>query len=123
MRSYGPRPGSDPGLSLRLADSEAVPASGHCWDIRVYTQFMKIVKVRRVGNSNVVSIPRELEAHGYAPGTSVLVEELDGGELRIMPTEQLRERIRTIGERVVAEHPEALKILAEHDPDSESTPQ
>lgn len=83
---------------------------------------MKIVKVRRVGNSNVVSIPRELEAHGYAPGTSVLVEELDGGELRILPTEQLRERIRTVGERVVAEHPEALKILAEHDPDSERTP-
>lgn len=82
---------------------------------------MKIVKVRRVGNSNVVSIPRELEAHGYAPGTSVL-EELDGGELRIMPTEQLRERIRTIGERVVADHPEALKILAEHDPGSERTP-
>jgi antitoxin component of MazEF toxin-antitoxin module len=84
---------------------------------------MKIVKVRRVGNSNVVSIPREFEAHGYAPGTSVLVEEFDGGELRILPTEQLRERIRTIGERVVAEHPEALKILAEHDPDSESTRQ
>jgi len=59
---------------------------------------MKIVKVRRVGNSNVVSIPREFEARGYAPGTSVLVEELDGGELRILPTEQLRERIRTIGE-------------------------
>ena len=84
---------------------------------------MKIVRVRRVGNSNVVSIPREFEAHGYAPGTSVLVEELDSGELRIMPTEQLRERIRTAGERVVAEHPEALKILAEHDPDSESTQQ
>jgi antitoxin component of MazEF toxin-antitoxin module len=91
-------------------------------DIPVYTGAMKIVKIRRVGNSNVVSIPRELESHGYAPGTSVLVEELDGGELRILPTEQLRERIRTIGERVVAEHPEALKILAEHDPDCESTP-
>jgi len=83
---------------------------------------MKIVKVRRVGNSNVVSIPRELEVHGYAPGTSVLVEALEGGELRITPTEQLRERIRTIGERVVADHPEALKILAEHDPDSARTP-
>jgi len=83
---------------------------------------MKIVKVRRVGNSNVVSIPRELEAHGYAPGTSVLIEELDDGELRILPTEQLRERIRTIGERVAAAHPEALKILAEHDPGSKRTP-
>lgn len=77
---------------------------------------MKIVKVRRVGNSNVVSIPRELEARGYAPGSSVLLEELDDGELRIIPTEQVRDRIRTIGRRVVSEHREALKILAEHDP-------
>ena len=88
----------------------------------MYTDTMKIVKVRRVGNSNVVSIPRELKAHGYTPGTSVLVEELDGGELRILPTEQLREKIRTIGERVIAEHPDALKILAEHDPVSKRAP-
>lgn len=77
---------------------------------------MKVVKVRRVGNSNVVSIPRELEARGYAPGTSVLVEELEGGELRIMPTSQVRDRIRDVGRRVVADHGEALKILADHDP-------
>lgn len=80
---------------------------------------MKIVKVRRVGNSNVVSIPRELEARGYVPGTSVLVEELEGGELRIMPTDQVRDRIRGVGRRVVGERAEALKILAEHDPASE----
>jgi antitoxin component of MazEF toxin-antitoxin module len=110
------------GLSLHLVTGK-LRGKPKSWDIRVYTDAMKIVKVRRVGNSNVVSIPRELEAHGYAPGTSVLVEELRGGELRILPTEQLRERIHTIGERVVAEHPEALKILAEHDPDSEPTPQ
>jgi len=79
---------------------------------------MKVVKVRRVGNSNVVSIPRELEARGYVPGTSVLVEELPSGELRIMPTEQLRDRIRESGRRVVDEHSEALRILADHDPDS-----
>jgi len=78
---------------------------------------MRIVKVRRVGNSNVVSIPREFEANGYTPGSSVLVEELPGGELRIMPTDKLREHIRQAGRRVVSEHPEALRILAEHDPD------
>lgn len=78
---------------------------------------MRIVKVRRVGNSNVVSIPREFEANGYTPGSSVLVEELPGGELRIMPTDKLREHIKQIGRRVVSEHPEALRILAEHDPD------
>jgi antitoxin component of MazEF toxin-antitoxin module len=79
---------------------------------------VKVVKVRRVGNSNVISIPKEYEGHGYAPGSSVLVEELPGGELRIMSTERVRERIRDVGERVVAEHTEALQILADHDPDA-----
>jgi antitoxin component of MazEF toxin-antitoxin module len=79
---------------------------------------VKVVKVRRVGNSNVISIPREYEAQGYAPGSSVLVEELPGGELRITSTEQVRERIRDIGERVVAEHSQALQTLADHDPDT-----
>lgn len=94
--------------------------AGQQQDIHVYTRFMKVVKVRRVGNSNVVSIPRELESRGYAPGTSVLVEELEGGGLRIMPTDQVRERIRDVGRRVVADRAEALKILAEHDPDDDS---
>jgi antitoxin component of MazEF toxin-antitoxin module len=79
---------------------------------------VNIVKVRRVGNSNVVSIPREFEASGYAPGSSVLIERLDSGELRILPTEQVRERIRDVSRRLVAEHPEALDILAGHDPDA-----
>ena len=79
---------------------------------------MKIVKIRRVGNSNVVSIPREFEAQGFTPGSSVLVEELPGGELRILPVERVREHIREIGRRVVTEHPEALEILATHDPDA-----
>jgi antitoxin component of MazEF toxin-antitoxin module len=77
---------------------------------------VKIVKVRRVGNSNVVSIPREFESSGYAPGSSVLVEQLADGELRILPTDRVRDRIRQTARRVVAEHPEALDILAKHDP-------
>jgi len=79
---------------------------------------MKVVKVRRVGNSNVISIPREFEARGYAPGSSVLVEELPGGELRVMSAEKVSEHIRDIGQRLVAEHSEALEILANHDPDA-----
>jgi len=78
---------------------------------------MKIVKIRRVGNSNVLTIPRELEKSGYVPGSSVLVEELAGGELRILSTDRVRERIRDVGRRVTSEHAEALEILARHDPD------
>jgi len=86
-------------------------------DMPVYTGGMKIVKVRRVGNSNVVSLPRELEASGYVPGTSVLVEELADGELRILPTEMVRTRVRQIAGRTVSDRAEALEILAKHDAD------
>ena len=79
---------------------------------------MRIVKIRRVGNSNVVSIPREYEAKGFTPGSSVLLDETADGELRLLPTERLREQIRDVGRRVVADHPEALRILAEHDPEA-----
>jgi antitoxin component of MazEF toxin-antitoxin module len=82
---------------------------------------MKIVKVRRVGNSNVVSLPRELEASGYVPGTSVLVEELADGELRILPTEMLRTRVRQIASRAVSDRSQALEILASHDADLDSS--
>jgi len=36
------------------------------------------------------SIPREFEVRGYAPDSSVLVEELPDGDLRIMFTEKVR---------------------------------
>lgn len=79
---------------------------------------MKVLKVRRVGNSNVVSIPREYEAKGFAPGSSVLIDETPDGELRLLPTEKLRERIRETGRRIVDEHQAALEILAQHNPET-----
>ncbi len=93
-----------------------------CHRISAYTlRRMKIVKVRRVGNSNVVSIPRELEASGYTPGSSVLIEEFADGELRIIPTDRVRERIRQTARRVVTEHPKALEILANDQPHDDSS--
>ena len=82
---------------------------------------MKIVKVRRVGNSNVISLPRELEASGYVPGTSVLVEELSDGELRILSTDRVRERVREIAARAVSERAEALEILSSYDADQDAS--
>jgi hypothetical protein len=70
--------------SVAIAEQTAITRA-----ILVYTGDMKVVKIRRVGNSNVISIPREFEAQGYTPGSSVLVEELPDGELRIMSTESL----------------------------------
>jgi len=67
----------------------------------------------------VVSIPREFEASGYTPGSSVLVEELADGELRILPTDRVRERVRQVADQLVGEHPEAMDILANNDPDAD----
>lgn len=111
-------PGRSGTIALLLVAIVAIDLQ-HPLDMRVYTCGVKIVKVRRVGNSNVVSIPREFEKSGYAPGASVLVEELSGGELRILPTDKLRQRVRQIADRVVDAHPEAMRILAEHAPDEQ----
>src|SRR5439155_15569608 len=51
---------------------------------------MRILKVRRVGNSNVVSTPREYEAKGFTPGSSVLLDELPDGELRLLHRQAAR---------------------------------
>ena len=76
---------------------------------------MRLVKVRRVGNSNVVSIPREMEALGFAQDVPVLVTALPSGELRMLPVSRLRDIIRDHGRRVIAEDREAIQILEDHD--------
>ncbi len=81
----------------------------------MYIHDVKILKVRRVGNSNVVSLPREFEAAGYGPGASVLVEQLEDGSLHLVRTDELRDLIRSRGKRLIARHAEALAILAGHD--------
>ena len=79
---------------------------------------MMIVKLRRVGKSNVVSLPCEFEGRGYLPGASVLVEELPEGGLRLTPAEQVRERIVELVVVWSTSNQDALRILAEHDPDA-----
>src|SRR5690349_17867838 len=64
---------------------------------------MQMVKVRRVGNSNVISLSREFESQGFTPGTTVIVEALPSGELRITAAETVRritpERARQLAEQ------------------------
>ncbi len=76
---------------------------------------MQIVKVRRVGNSNVVTLPHQLEAAGYTPGTSVVIELAPTGELILMTADRIRARILEIGRRVIEEEREALDLLAAYD--------
>jgi antitoxin component of MazEF toxin-antitoxin module len=125
VRTWCLRPRPSQSVRERPTSAGDLEARLRCrWElayIRVYTVCMKVVKVRRVGNSNVVSLPRELEASGYVPGTSVLVEELPDGELRILPTDRVRERVRVIAARAVSERAEALEILAGYDADQDAS--
>ncbi len=86
-----------------------------CAYILVYTDVMKLVKIRRVGHSNVVSIPREHEDLGFEANVPVLVTALPSGELRVLPASRLRHMIRDYGRRVIAEDRAALQILEDHD--------
>lgn len=75
---------------------------------------MQTVKIRRVGNSNVVSIPRGLEKLGFAEGTSVAVVPTRTGELILIPADRLDDYIDEVGRRVVERHGAALDKLAAH---------
>lgn len=76
---------------------------------------MKLVKIRRVGNSNVVSIPPQHEDLGFKPEAQVLVTALPSGELRVLPVANVRKMILEYGRRVIAEDRRALRILEDHD--------
>ena len=76
---------------------------------------MKIVKVRRVGNSNMVALPKEWESSGFGPGSYVLVERDQAGEVRLLRAGDISERIDAIAGEMIEKHAKALKILAEHD--------
>ncbi|MFI5266940.1 MAG: hypothetical protein ACHQ7M_06125 [Chloroflexota bacterium] len=76
---------------------------------------MELVKVRRVGSSDVVTIPRSLGAAGFEAGTEVAIDLLPSGALLVQPAAKIRESIQDIGKKVIGEHREALKILEDYD--------
>jgi antitoxin component of MazEF toxin-antitoxin module len=76
---------------------------------------MKINRVRKVGNSRVISLPPELEAVGFREGAQVVIQEMPTGEVRLLPTDRLRSIVREYGRRVVMENRKALDMLADHD--------
>lgn len=80
---------------------------------------MKMLKVRRVGNSNMVALPKEWEEAGFGPGDFVLVERDLAGEIRMLRAGDLSGRIDALAEEMVEKHAKALKILADHDAASE----
>ena len=76
---------------------------------------MEIRKVWRVGGSNVLTVPRSLEAEGLRLGAQVIWDKLPTGEIVVRPVESVRDRIRAVGREVIAENEDALDLLEAHD--------
>ena len=68
---------------------------------------MQVMKIRRVGNSNVVSLPHALERFGYTAGTTVLVDALPNGALCLVPTNQVRACMEECGQPGTDKHHDA----------------
>jgi antitoxin component of MazEF toxin-antitoxin module len=75
------------------------------------------LKIRRVGNSNVMTLPRELEKIGFIEGQEVVYIPTRTGEVLLIPAERLNSYIDSLGQRVVEENREAIGILVAHDRD------
>ena len=76
---------------------------------------MKMLKIRRVGNSNMVALPKDWEGDGFAPGDYVLVERDEAGEVRMLRAGDMAARVDALANEMIEKHTEALRILAEHD--------
>jgi antitoxin component of MazEF toxin-antitoxin module len=76
---------------------------------------MQTVKIRRTGNSNAVSLPKDFEELGYVAGAEVVITAMPSGELRILRQDHVRDLIREMGRTVIAEDAEALRILEDYD--------
>ncbi len=74
-----------------------------------------MLKVRRVGNSNMVALPKEWAADGFCPGAHVLVERDEAGEVRILRAGDVPARIDALAGEMVEKHAVALQTLAAHD--------
>jgi antitoxin component of MazEF toxin-antitoxin module len=76
---------------------------------------MQVVKIRKVGNSRVISLPREFESPGFEEGASVVIEALESGGLLVLPQKAVSDPMRALGERLVARHRQALDLLEAYD--------
>jgi antitoxin component of MazEF toxin-antitoxin module len=76
---------------------------------------MEIVKVRRVGNSNVMSVPRSFVRGGYEAGQAVIIEQLETGQLLVSPVESHREALRAMARKIVRRRRGLLERFAAHD--------
>jgi antitoxin component of MazEF toxin-antitoxin module len=83
---------------------------------------MALVKVRRVGNSNVITLPAGLGGSGFEPGAAVLVEADEDGTLRVIPVPDLDAHVREVARTAIQRRRRTLEILEAHDREGAESP-
>lgn len=74
---------------------------------------MELLKVRRVGNTAVITLPKAIASRGFDVGTYVLLDERNG-EL-VLRRATITEAVREVAREVIAEDREALDYLEAYD--------
>ena len=85
---------------------------------------MRILKIRKVGNSNVVSIPKEYEAAGFVANADIALELGEDGflYLRPLPVDERKQVVLTAVQAATKRHRRAMEILEEYDRQPDTTP-
>ena len=83
---------------------------------------MAMVKVRRVGNSRVITLPAGLVGGGFEPGVAVLVEAEDDGTLRVIPVLDVDAHVREVARNAIQRRRRTLEILEAHDREGAGSP-
>jgi hypothetical protein len=73
------------------------------------------MRSRRIGNSNMVALPSELEKAGDRPGVEILVQGMPDGQVRIARADLAQESTREVAHRPAERHRRALERRADHD--------
>ena len=78
---------------------------------------MEQVKVRHVGNSDMVAIPRALGAAGFKPGADVVIEAIDASTiiLKALPTADRKKRMEAAMRQSIERSKPVLDLLEEYD--------
>jgi antitoxin component of MazEF toxin-antitoxin module len=78
---------------------------------------MRILKIRKVGNSQVVSIPREFASAGFGADAEVGMELGDDGLLYLkpLPPDERKQLVLRAVRSATKRHARAMQILEEYD--------
>ena len=77
---------------------------------------MRILKVRKVGNSNVISIPREFAESGFDAGADIGMAYSNGVlVLTPLPRDERKKLVLEATRRAVSQHKRDMEILEEYD--------